>query len=235
VGLFDKLKEANAARDLRRQNEVALSHYQTELADWQASVDCGQKMLDSLEYLDKGEDAADTSAVMKKGEFAFWIGIASYHESRRQAGTYVGRSKGISIPIGNTGFRYRTGAIKGTFVPGDEVQTTLDKGIVIMTNQRLIFNGNLKTQEWLFSKWTGADASESEMSYMFHVSNRQKTSGLTFGTYLDGQEFNRFLGVALRIERDTVHALVESLTGSLQELKNKRPEQPTPILDKPQA
>lgn len=229
MGLFDKIKEANAARDIRKQNEAAQFKYQTELDNWKASMDVGQKMLDALANLNNNQDAVSTTAVMKKGEFALWTGLAAFHESRRQAGTYVGRSKGVSIPIGKTGLRYRTGAIKGTFIPGNEVQTILDRGTVILTNQRLIFNGSKKTQEWAFAKWTGADASESEMSYMFHVSNRQKVSGIDFDNYLIGQEFNRFLGVALRIERDTAAALVESLQGSLKELENNKPTQPQEI------
>jgi len=124
--------------------------------------------------------------------------------------------------------RYHTGATKGTFIPGDEVQTKLDVGTILMTNQRLIFNGGTKTQEWSFAKWTGADASSNEMDYLFHVSNRQKASGISFKDFVIGQEFNRFLGAVLRIERDGLPALINSLQESLEELESKKPTEPEP-------
>ena len=229
MGLFDKMREAGTARELRRQSELAQQRYQSALTNWQASQALGNKMLAALEGLERGQDAVSSNAVMKKGEYAFWTGQASLHESRRQAGTYVGRSSGISIPIGKTGLRYRTGAIKGTFVPGDEVQATLDHGTVLMTTARVIFNGNLKTQEWAFSKWTGADADEYERNYLFHVSNRQKASGVSFPSDALGQEFNRFLGVVLRIERDGIPSLISSLKETLEASVSEKPTPPTEI------
>lgn len=229
MGMFDKFKEAKNQRALRKAAEKEQAQYELELKNWELSKSCGERMLDAFESINKGEDAVETNAVLKKGEYAFWTGVASYHESRRQAGTYVGRSSGVSIPIGGTGLRYRVGATKGTFIPGDDVQTTLDRGNVLMTTHRLIFNGNIKTQEWAFAKWTGADASDNEMSYEFHVTNRQKTSGITFNDFILGQEFNRFLGAILRVERDGIPALIKSLKETLKETEAEKPTPPKSI------
>lgn len=227
--IFDKIKEANAARDLRKQTELAEQKYQSDFADWEANRALVHKMLAALEGLENAQDAVPSNAIMKKGEYAFWSGQAWLHESHREAGTYVGKSSGISIPIGKTGLRYRAGAMKGTFVPGNEVQATIDQGTVIMTTARIIFNGNLKTQEWAFAKWTGADTDEFETTYLFHVSNRQKASGISFPSKSIGQEFNRYLGVVLRIERDGLPASISSLKETLEVSATEKPIPPAEI------
>jgi len=228
MGIFDKLKSAKEAHDLKKANEAAQAQYQSALANWEASQTVAQKLLKALNSAAKGQDAVENTASLKKGEIALWSGSVSFHESRRQPGTYVGSSQGVSIPLGH-GFRYRVGAMKGTYIPGDDVQTSLDIGNLLLTNMRLIFNGRLKTQEWAFAKWTGADTSENEMDYLFHVSNRQKASGVSFSDFITGQEFNRFLGIAMRLERDGVTNLIKSLEEGIEESQKNKPSPPREI------
>jgi hypothetical protein len=231
MGIIDKIKTSKHNHEIKKANELAQGQYDIALSNWEASQKLGHEMLDALSAAAKGESAVENTAMLKKGEFALWSGVVTFHESRRQPGTYIGKSQGVSIPLGH-GFRYRVGAMKGTYVPGDDVQTALDRGNLLLTNQRLIFNGNIKTQEWSFSKWTGADASENEMDYLFHVSNRQKASGVSFSDYVSGQSFNRFLALAMRIENDGIPALTKSVKESLSEGEKNKPQEPklTPLV-----
>ena len=100
----------------------------------------------------------------------------------------------MSIPVGG-GIRFRVGAMKGQIVPGIELQVDKDQGVVMLTTERLIFTGPIKTQEWNFDKLLQLSTNEDESDYFISVSNRQKTSGVRFAP-ATGREFNRFLGSA---------------------------------------
>ena len=235
MGIFDKVKTslADAAENRRTaaeiraiegENNAVLSKFNSDLQEWQNQSSIINSLVDAFTKASNSEDAISTTAVMKKGEFALWSGPAAYHESRRQAGTYVGRSSGVSIPIGG-GIRYRTGAMKGTFVPGPETQQTIDQGTVLMTTARLIFNGSNRSQEWSFAKWTGAEASSDETNYMFHVSNRQKASGVRINSN-QATEFNRFLAQALDTQREGIDGLLKRLLKAQEDHSAAKPTKP---------
>jgi hypothetical protein len=228
MGIFEKLKSAKSTHEIKKANEAARAQYESALANWEVSQTVAQRLLSALNAAAIGQDAVENTAVLKKGEVALWTGLVSFHESRRQPGTYVGSSQGVSIPLGH-GFRYRVGAMKGTYIPGDDVQTPLDRGSLLLTSMRLIFNGRIKTQEWAFAKWTGADTSENEMEYLFHVSNRQKASGVSFSDFIAGQEFNHFLGVAMRIEKDGIANLIKALEEGISDSQKNKPVEPKEI------
>lgn len=236
MGIFDKVKTslADAAenrrtaaeiRAIESENNAVLVKFNSSLREWQDQHSIIHALVIAFTKASNSEDAVSTTAVMKKGEYALWSGPASYHESRRQAGTYIGRSSGVSIPIGG-GLRYRTGATKGTFVPGPETQQTIDRGTVLMTTARLIFNGSNRSQEWSFAKWTGAEASFDETNYMFHVSNRQKASGVRINLN-QGTEFNRFLAQALDSQREGVEGLLKRLQKAQEDHASVKPTKPT--------
>jgi hypothetical protein len=65
----------------------------------------------------------------------------------------------------------------------------------MLTTERLIFTGPIKTHEWNFDKLLMLSTNEDESDYFISVSNRQKTSGVRFDP-ATGREFNRFLGSA---------------------------------------
>ena len=65
----------------------------------------------------------------------------------------------------------------------------------MLTTERLIFTGPIKTQEWNFDKLLMLSTTDDESDYFINVSNRQKTSGVRFDP-TTGREFNRFLGSA---------------------------------------
>ncbi len=229
MGFLDKIKDANEHRAAEKRNERELSAYNIAFENWAATKLVEERILTAFKAIQSGRDAIQSNSITKKGEFAIWSGACSLHESKRQAGQFVGRSQGVSIPLGHSGIRYRTGVTKGTFVQGNEIQTTVDTGIVILSTTRILFTGRLKTQEWAFAKWAGADTSSDEATFLFHVSNRQKVSGIQFQNTLVGQEFNRFLGVTLELDRYGIDQIVSSIEKTLNDHELTMPSNPSPL------
>jgi hypothetical protein len=92
----------------------------------------------------------------------------------------------------------------------------------------------INTKEWSFSKWNGAAASEDETDYIFHVSNRQKTSGVLFSR-TDGREFNRFLACAIIAAEYGIPRVLEEVAKNRKELEEDKPVIPPLALDAPKS
>src|SRR5579859_6504495 len=96
---------------------------------------------------------ADPPIALKKGERGLLVvNGAGLFESRRGPGQFVGRSQGVSIPLGHSGVRYRVGQSRGHYVQGTEEPTVIDSGTVVVTNQRVVFVGANRTTEWAYAK-----------------------------------------------------------------------------------
>jgi hypothetical protein len=208
----------------KRAHKRALREYEISYADWQRDVEIFTKIKEAFALAAKGEDAAPNLTVQKPGEFVLWTGQGQFHETGRTAGRYEGSSQGVSIPI-VAGIRYRVGANRGTFVSGSEIQVYKEVGEVVLTTERLMFNGMMNTKEWLFSKWNGAATTDDESDYIFHVSNRQKTSGILFQPST-GREFNRFLAQALISAEQGISAVKPVLSEVLKGLEEDKPKKP---------
>jgi hypothetical protein len=161
---------------------------------WQEDFDTLTKLITVFTAASNGEDSVPNTLMQKSGEHTLWTATGIFHETGRTASTYVGGSSGVSIPVGG-GIRFRVGAMKGQVIPGTELHVDKDQGVVMLTTERLIFTGPIKTQEWNFDKLLMLSTNEDESDYFISVSNRQKTSGVRFDP-TTGREFNRFLGSA---------------------------------------
>ncbi|MEY4901623.1 MAG: hypothetical protein RLZZ190_350 [Actinomycetota bacterium] len=213
--------EQKAKRALKR----ALVQYQSDHSNWQRDVEIFKKIEEAFELAVKGEDSVPNNTVQKKGEIILWEGIGQLHETGRTPGRYVGSSQGFSVPL-FAGIRYRVGAQRGTFIAGDEVQVPKENGQVLLTSERLLFNGQMNTKEWAFAKWNGAATNNDESDYIFHVSNREKTSGIEFGPK-QGREFNRFLAQAINCAEEGVDVVLTSVRTQLKELAEDEPKAPS--------
>lgn len=209
----------------RRANKYALAIYKKDFADWQTDIATFKKIAAAFELAAKGEDAASNLAIQKKGEFVLWRGQGQFHEAGRSAGQFRATSQGFSIPV-VAGIRYRVGATRGTYTSGDPIQAYAEVGDVFLTTQRVMFNGMFNTKEWAFSKWNGAATSADEDDFIFHVSNRQKTSGVLFSRS-DGREFNRFLASAILAAEDGIPSALKEIAKSLRELEEDKPAHPS--------
>ena len=208
----------------KRANKEAMANYDLQINDWRTDVEIFQKIREAFLIATKGEDVVSNQTIQKPGEIVLWKAQGQFHEAGRGAGSYQGSSQGLSIPV-VAGIRYRVGATRGTFVSGDPIQKYGEVGDVILTNQRVMFNGMFNTKEWAFAKWNGAAASADETDYIFHVSNRQKTSGVLFSAH-DGREFNRFLSCALIAAEYGMDRVIKEIDKNVKELEEDKPAIP---------
>lgn len=215
----------------KRAYTGAMQVYDAELINWQSDIEIFKQIESAFELAAKGEDAVSNQTIQKAGEYVLWSGRGQFHQAGRGAGQYVGTSQGVSIPIGG-GLRYRVGAMRGTYVSGDPIQKYGEIGDVILTTHRVLFNGMINTKEWLFSKWNGAAASDDETDYIFHVSNRQVTSGILF-SQADGRLFNRFLGCAIIAVEYGFPRTLEEIAKNQAELGADKPAIPPLIVKAP--
>lgn len=217
MNFWSRLK---AKRELKRAHQ----EYQLNHHDWVRDVAIFNHIRDAFELAAKGQDAVSNLTVQKPGEIVLWRGQGQLHEAGKTPGRYQGTSQSISIPL-FAGVRYRVGAQRGTFVSGDPIQVYKEVGEVVLTTDRVLFNGMMNTKEWAFAKWNGAAASSDETDYIFHVSNRQKTSGILF-TPKDGRLFNRFLAQALNCEEEGIESVFASIDSVLKDLAEDEPKSP---------
>lgn len=205
----------------KRAYKKAMANYDLEITDWHDDIEIFQKIREAFLIAAKGDDVVINQTIQKPGEIVLWKAQGQFHEAGRGAGSYQGSSQGFSIPV-VAGIRYRVGATRGTFVSGDPIQKYSEVGDVILTSQRVLFNGMFNTKEWAFAKWNGAAASTDETDYIFHVSNRQKTSGVLFGAR-DGREFNRFLSCALIAAEYGVDRVIKEIDKNVKDLEEDKP------------
>jgi len=217
----------------KRANKEAMANYDLQINDWRTDVEIFQKIREAFLIATKGEDVVSNQTIQKPGEIVLWRAQGQFHEAGRGAGSYQGSSQGLSIPV-VAGIRYRVGATRGTFVSGDPIQKYGEVGDVILTNQRVMFNGMFNTKEWAFAKWNGAAASADETDYIFHVSNRQKTSGVLFSAH-DGREFNRFLSCALIAAEYGMDRVIKEIDKNVKELEEDKPAIPPLEFKAPKA
>jgi len=215
----------------KRAYKSAMAQYDLAITDWHTDVEIFQKIKDAFLLAAKGEDVVVNQTIQKAGEIVLWTAKGQFHESGRGAGSFQGSSQGFSIPV-VAGIRYRVGATRGTYVSGDPIQKYGEVGDVILTTNRVLFNGMFNTKEWAFSKWNGAAASADETDYIFNVSNRQKTSGVLFGAR-DGREFNRFLSCALIAAEYGIDRVIKEVDKNMKELEEDKPAIPPLELEEP--
>ena len=120
--------------------QYAVAHH-----DWKRDVEIFNTIRAAFELAAKGEDAVSNLTVQKPGEIVLWRGQGQLHEAGRTPGQYIGSSQGFSIPL-FAGVRYRVGAQRGTFVSGDPIQVYKEVGDVVLTTDRVLFNGMMNTR-----------------------------------------------------------------------------------------
>ena len=215
MGFFNDL--LGDPKGKKAQREVDRLH-----KEWSEDVATLAKLKAAFIAVQDGEDAESHNMIKKDGEFVIWAGEGQFHEAGRTAGQFVGSSQGFSIPV-VAGIRYRVGAQRGTFIPGEEIQVYKDTGQVYLTTDRLVFNGLTNTAEWKFDKWIGAGASPDGGDFIFHVSNRKKSSGILFDKDV-GEEFNRFLAFALIHVNDGLDRVMKEIKGLEERIPTEEPK-----------
>jgi hypothetical protein len=209
-------------RKAKRAAKAVTNEYNRLHAIWQEDFDTLTKLITVFTAASNGEDSVPNTLMQKKGEHTLWSATGIFHETGRTPSTYVGGSSGVSIPV-VAGIRFRVGATKGQIIPGEELQIDKDRGVVMLTTERLIFTGPTKTQEWNFDKLLQLSTNEDETDYFISVSNRQKTSGVRFDS-TTGREFNRFLGSATSAHEAGFAAVLKELHAIEKRIYEEEPK-----------
>ena len=215
MGFFADFKAKRAVKAAAKAHNAAL-------AIWREDYETLKKIITVFTAASNGEDSVPNSLMQKPGEHTLWSATGIFHETGRTPSQYVGGSSGVSIPVG-AGIRFRVGAMRGQVVPGEELQVDKDQGVVMLTNERLIFSGPNHTREWDFDKLLMLSTSDDESDYFISVSNRQKTSGVRFSVRT-GREFNRFLGSATVVNEKGYDVLLTELKKLEKVALEKEPE-----------
>ena len=163
-------------------------------------------------------DESVSGVVLKKGEHAYLVvqGVG-YIEPKRLPSTWQGGSRGVSLHIAK-GVNYRVGASRGKVQPGAEVLQATDSGTFVATNQRFIFIGSTRTTEWALDKLVGFSLDGEPGTAVFNVTNRQKPSGLLYGTEYEETIEAVIAAVIARAQGPTAHAsLLSELAANVRQ------------------
>lgn len=205
MGLLDKHRDAKAERE--HEEAIALAKKR-------------QSALRDMLTLLRGGQASGSPLMTKNGERVFgFITGAGLVEPRHAQGHWVGHSQGVSVPIGDSGIHLRVGQSRGHYVQGKEEPTIIDRGTATITNQRVVFQGAKRNQEWAFAKLNGFQHDLAHHQTSFQVSNRQKVSGVSYGKAGDFFRTRLALGLAV-FEGDTSSAIAE-IEAALQGLSTQ--------------
>jgi hypothetical protein len=191
-----------------------------QLQTWQTDEQSIQEMLDVARTF-HGLEAAP-GFMLKRAEAAYSIITnVALIEPRRAPGEYKGSYSGYSFRI-TQGVRYHVGGSRGHYVPGPESPTVIDRGDACITDQRVLFRGPKQSREWQFAKMIGYTPSADRSWTALQVSNRQKVSGIAYGSAVaDLFEFRLHLAVAtFQGQRD---ALITELERERQAHSSARP------------
>ena len=207
---------------VKRANKAATNEYNRLHEIWQEDFETLKKLITVFTAASNGEDSVPNTLMQEKGECTLWSATGIFHEAGRTPSRYAGGSTGVSIPIGG-GIRFRVGAMQGQVIPGEELQMDKDQGVVMLTTERLIFTGSIKTQQWEFDKLLMASTTPDQSDYFLSVSNRQKTSGVRFDP-ATGREFNRFLGSATSVNESGYEEVLKELHKMEKEAAEAEPK-----------
>ena len=221
-----KLAEKEHDKDAKAYAH-ATSGYQSALATWQAQRDAQAAQLEEVSTFE-GETEGN-GLLLRSGERLFAkIDGAALIEERAGQGEFVGRSQGISIPIGSLGghsVRYRVGSSRGHYVAGPPVNKAVDTGAFYVTNQRVVFAGSNATRECLFSKLLSYHTSPNGLA-QFSVSTRQKPTVVEYGSAL-AASFDQHLEIALAHFNGSTPQLVDRAKAALDAIDAGRPVAPS--------
>jgi hypothetical protein len=230
MGILNEWRERLAREQAERRRAQAQREFQQANDEWSSQFEETKTMLAVVRHSkESGFNARDTSPILlKKGEFLVLVlENAGLVEMGRERGTYQGGSQGVSIRI-TKGVYYRVGGHRGNFVPGPETLKIVDQGTSVITNQRVVFQGAGKTREWLFTKLIGVDHDPGKGVSMLHVSNRQRASGLAYGSDI-ADDFRFRMDLALAHHSGDLEGLLADLKNEVARLEEDRPIPPRPV------
>jgi hypothetical protein len=213
-------------RSLRRYRRNAAG-YRRALEPWQEEADALRGHL-NVACTFAGATAADEPSVplrLAAGERVFSVlEQASLVEPRKRPERWSVGYTGFSFRLAR-GLRYRAVGSAGKKEHGEEPPDPIDRGMATITDRRVVFSGARRTREWAFDKLAGYHNDGRVPLTLFHVSNREKVSGLLYGAG-QAEELHFRLALALAHHGGTVNEFVNHIERQLAVHEAGRPEPP---------
>ena len=182
MGLFNALSRRKA----QREYDAAMESYNTTLSQWNRAEKQIDEFIEVVQDCINGktdeqfEDRDPRGFMLNEGEFpvAFLSG-AGLLQVVRGPSRYEGGYGGVSFPIFGR-VRGHVGAQRGQVIRGAESQTTTDTGEVLITNERVMFRGDVRTEEWKFSRMMSMEHTADGIT-VFSMSAKGKPSAIGYG------------------------------------------------------
>ncbi len=140
-----QLAEASQLRQQQQTQQAEVDILTNEIDRRRESIkQLGFDALWTAAWLQSNDPAVvDSPLTLKRGEVA-WVSVSSDLSRQATRTQWTGSSQGFSFPIGHTGIRYRVGSFRGHPIQSTFIKY-LDSGSLVLTNQRLVFVGRMKS------------------------------------------------------------------------------------------
>jgi hypothetical protein len=228
MGLFDGLKRRRA----ERRHAEALELHAADMADWNEVNDRLTAWIDTVRACVEGRtdeqftDRSDYGFMLDNDEFAVaCISGTALLQVVKMPGSYRGGYGGVSFPIFGR-VRGHLGSQRGTFVPGPEVQKVTDTGVTMITNRRIMFRGDLRTEEWTYAKMMALEHS-SEGITTVSMSTRGKPEAIGYGAE-QAPEIQFRLEIGAALGRGTLQRFLDELLAEQAHHEEGKPAAPAP-------
>ncbi len=228
MGLFDGI----AKRKAQKQYDHDMVIHNGDLADWEDADERIDEMLVIVRDCVNGKvqeqflDRNSYGFMLENDEFpvAFITGTGLLTVVRGP-GRYEGGYGGVSFPIFGR-VRGHVGGQRGTYVQGKESMTYTDSGETMITNVRVMFRGDVRTEEWKFSKMMGMEHSPDGITTI-SMSTKSKPAALGYGSEHAAEVQFRF-EIAAAIARGTLPRLLAQLEAEKAHHQEVKPVPPVP-------
>jgi hypothetical protein len=227
MGLFDGITRRRA----RKKHDRAMVVFNGDLADWEDADERIDTMIAIVRDCVNGRvadhfvDRNDYGFMLENDEFpiAFITGTGLMTVVRGP-GRYEGGYGGVSFPIFGR-VRGHVGGQRGTYVQGKESMTFTDSGETMITNVRVMFRGDIRTEEWKFSRMMGMEHSSDGVTTI-SMSSKSKPDAIGYGNDNGAAAEVQFrFEIAAALARDTLPRFLEQLEA---EKAHHRDEKPVP-------
>lgn len=228
MGLFDGI----ARRRAMKRYERDMIMHNGDLADWEDADERIDGMIEIVTDCVNGRiaeqfvDRNDYGFMLENDEFpvAFITGTGLLTVVRGP-GRYEGGYGGVSFPIFGR-VRGHVGGQRGTYVQGKESMTFTDSGETMITNVRVMFRGDIRTEEWKFSRMMGMEHSPDGITTI-SMSTKSKPAAIGYGNDNGAAAEVQFrFEIAAAIARDTLPRFLQQLQAEKAHHQEGKPVPP---------
>lgn len=211
MSMVARLKNWQKQRADQRASQKAKVEFERKLQNWQrADAELAEIIKLARTTGWTSDNVSDLTVILKPEEH--WLGGltgVSLIQPRIGSSHSVTNYTGFSYQL-TPKTRIRSGQYYTTHTPGEESPAIADQGNVIITSQRVIFQGQKRAHEWEYRKMLGYINNETEPWTSIQVSNRERVSGVMYSW--SGATYFRFrLAWGLAIFQDELDQFAESL------------------------